>query len=307
MKPKSKKDLYTVECENRDQTCDVLNYIDKTLDRDYAAWKYVTQYEGQNGLLYSDVNHSIGYTLPVISFEEWTDLPDEEFVLPEKWCINGCKELKNYFELNYVKNLSGIYESQYYYIDYEGIWDCSLSKNDMTLITFDQFKEHVLGEEKVQLKLVPVSELKEINPPFDRDGNLNYYKSKPATLGDLETKCGQKIEVNENTEISGKLCDDKKIIGYKIIKPQYKEIAGRIAFSHITDCSSFEFITSKYGVLFTDGCTSHKNLLDAGVMHWFEPVYESSTEEKIMDYLTKKGTKLTKEEAEDIVKLVNEK
>lgn len=52
MKPKSKKDKYTVECENKEQTIKVLNYIDSDNNKSWSFWKYVTRY----GDKFSDIS-----------------------------------------------------------------------------------------------------------------------------------------------------------------------------------------------------------------------------------------------------------
>ena len=73
MKPTSKKEQYTVICGNSNQTCDVLNYIDKDHDRTWSHWEYVTRIDTED----SDINESNEYDFPIISFEEWQSLPDE--------------------------------------------------------------------------------------------------------------------------------------------------------------------------------------------------------------------------------------
>lgn len=268
MKPKSKKDLYTVECENKEQTIKVLNYIHGDNDQRWGHWNFVTNSQSE-----SSINEINVYNYPVISFEDWENLPDEEFVLPKHWCINGCEELSQYFKEIGVINLSSTYDDQFYYITYDGKWDCKLSKDNSTVITFDQFKEHVLSEIKETVNI----------------SVLNHDTEKYETIAHYENWKKPKYF--------------KEIIGYKLIKEEYKEAAQYIAFN---ENRPFTHLLNGKIDFYCDSIV-HERINHAGVMHWFEPVYQLSTEENIMDYLAKKGTKLTKEEAEDIVKLVNEK
>lgn len=160
----SKKDDYTVECKSQSETADVLNYINNDNDRDWEHWKYVSKYDGLNNEINDSIPERLNH-LPVISFEEWCLLPEydpkevsfKDFVLPEKWGIIGCEELKTYFKENEINTLDGGYYNQYYFINSDDEWDCGSIewKDDKTqIITFEQFKEHVLSEKPKERKIV---------------------------------------------------------------------------------------------------------------------------------------------------------
>lgn len=78
---KTKKGNWIVECENREQTCDVLNYFGKNKDRSWYYWRYV-YYISENG--YIDIFKNLEYTkeyfpnTELISFADWDKLPNEE-------------------------------------------------------------------------------------------------------------------------------------------------------------------------------------------------------------------------------------
>lgn len=72
---------------------------------------------------------------------------ENDFVLPEKWCIRGCDELGKFISDD--ANIEGNYKKVYYYRNNENNLDWSYNrviKLGYTEITFDQFKEHVLKE-----------------------------------------------------------------------------------------------------------------------------------------------------------------
>lgn len=311
MKTKSKKSRYVVECSTRKRSNDVINYVRGDIEN-HAYYRYIYVNIEQKARFYEGFetlkdlfNHFD--QVNVISFQDWKNLPDEEFVLPEKWCVKHYPETLIWIKENAEKNGNKITKRHFYNFpaDEYGNNSSFCILNGYTEITLEQFKEHVLGEKEVQLKSVPVSELKEINPPFDKDGNLNFYKSKPATLG--------KFYIYDSVTKKYVEGGNKKIIGYKLVKEEYKEAVRFILLKYdswFRFDERFDKNFEEYGVNFYNNNTSAivEELKKSGVLDlWFEPVYESSTEEKIMDYLAKKGTKLTKEEAEDIVKIVNEK
>jgi hypothetical protein len=62
----------------------------------------------------------------------------------------------------------------------------------------------------------------------------------------------------------------KEIIGWKLIQEQYKEVALKLATISGTD---WAFSSKKDGYNFCCNSTVHDRLKEAGVMHWFEPVY----------------------------------
>ena len=81
----------------------------------------------------------------------------EEFLLPEKWCIKGCDEMKHWQKIDMSNEtnvvFSPIYNKWYTTSDPKLlIWDmhdCILP--DYTEITFDQFKKYVLKQDTMNI------------------------------------------------------------------------------------------------------------------------------------------------------------
>jgi hypothetical protein len=110
-----------------------------------------------------------------------------------------------------------------------------------------------------------------------------------------------------------------KVIGYKLVKEEYKEAVRELIKSNRHHdgewwWQNFDKNLIKNGWNFK--AHSYKNESDsiqfiineAGVLDlWFEPVYEESTETKIMDYLAEQGIEINEECASEIIKIVNEK
>ena len=62
---------------------------------------------------------------------------------------------------------------------------------------------------------------------------------------------------------------NKKILGYKLTKPEYEDAALKI-------CGINNFIVLRKGLNFTKGSINYSKLKEAGVLDlWFEPVYEN--------------------------------
>lgn len=89
----------------------------------------------------------------------------------------------------------------------------------------------------------------------------------------------------------------KQIIGYKLIKPEYKEAAEIIAYNHIPNLTNRSFIYQN-GSCFTENCKVKDNLEEAGVMHWFEEVYEKES------ITLKSGVKLSEDDIAEVKELI---
>lgn len=199
---------------------------------------------------------------------------ENEFVLPEKWYIIVTEENKSHVNKWYANgdsflkpflHICGMVK-QYGEIEkgYNEINDIKNgSGNDFTYdfgteITFEQFKEHVLKE-------IPKPE----------------YNPKDVTF---------KNDVYSNSEFNS----ESKIVGYKLIKEEYREVACKIAFSG----REGDFFNLNGGINFKNNSGAYYNLKEAGVMHWFEPVFE---EKKIK--LTS-GIELTEKDLKEVKKLL---
>jgi len=240
-----------------------------------------------------------------------TDLPSysvkeflkEEFILPERWCITRLlpqaeiKIVSDYindrFNLSFSTNPSK--DSKYYIDELNNTIDygmCFESKtveykkpySHYTEITFEQFKKYVLKEKTMENNI--------------KLGTTFYHKDNKDLIYTISSFDGNNVEIswgnmgrlqysldsvlNNIKDRTWIITMEKKIIGYKLIKPEYKEAAVKIGkWSSIEQFEKLE-----------DGCNLtikgyHYDLLkDAGVLDlWFEPVYE---EEKfnVGDYIT---------------------
>lgn len=201
---------------------------------------------------------------------------ENEFVLPEKWCIKGCKELSEYFNefgLNNRKNkqrsdilypLGGDCEDQYYYQIKYPSWDYDIKPKGIE-ITFNQFREHVLGEVKETMNL----------------SVFNYETNKYKTIAHSESWVKPR--------------EVKTIIGYKLIKPEYKE-----AFAKLMDIDEdFICISEEEPFHFTNKSDSAETLKLLDILDiWCEPVYDSSI-------TLKSGVKLSEDDIAEVKQLIN--
>lgn len=110
---------------------------------------------------------------------------------------------------------------------------------------------------------------KEVFPKDNRIGGIfNYYYAKSKD----NWSCTDDNTFDETYSITQLIEEkmEKEIIGYKLIKPEYKEAAYKI-----TTVSSFSSFSSSDGIAFNHGTYSYNKLKEAGVLDlWFEPVYK---------------------------------
>ena len=149
--------VYVVETSNKNETLEVLSYISGgtrthlNINYTYVAKTY-TKIGSINGQLdnFSVDIMDIWQGLPIITFEEWKNLPETEFILPEKWAVknNGYEELSNY------ANKYGAYppytnseDSYFNFPVYDGKTTSWRIFPGYTEITFEQFKKYVLNME----------------------------------------------------------------------------------------------------------------------------------------------------------------
>lgn len=150
-------------------------------------------------------------------------------------------------------------------------------------ITFEQFQEHVLKinnskTEKINIAEKPYNELEDVT--YEIITTHPYFK----TLSEIDLEdiirgidCDgyKKLDGYDSKQKAKTLINlfkqginDKKICGYKLIKPEFKK-----AVIEITKCYHFAFENfEKEANKFT---SSIKDLKEAGVLDlWFEPIYE---------------------------------
>lgn len=120
--------------------------------------------------------------VPVIALEEWDRLVNG-FVLPEKWCVEYCREAFDYIKNNINQNISSynkeLCKDRYLCIDtnkkgfksYHFYRKNSINFNDYTKITSEQFKKYVLREnvnESIVDKMKSYQVFQNINDHFQR-------------------------------------------------------------------------------------------------------------------------------------------
>lgn len=102
---------------------------------------------------------------------------------------------------------------------------------------------------------------------------------------------------------------NKKIIGYKLIKPEYVNAVISITGISVYD-NPVEFINNYFNSLFTIEGNFIKSLKQAGVLDlWFEPIYEKEVIAESIKTTTKNEVKtkqiFTKEQEDYIKNLIN--
>ena len=212
------------------------------------------------------------------------DFLEKEFVLPEKWCV--LTNVVNEFEIlkNYVKSLGYQYADGYNIMTNKGFY--TYKPTYYTEITFEQFKEYVLKEKPMKEQfpkddfgvIVENNNGKEIidylhNKGFiktgwDGSGTLYNYGVRKDSKDIIYTSSNafsktytlQQLKNLENN------MENKEIIGYKLIKPEYEKAAREIAVGCFC----------KFTEIFQEDVKSIGLWKEAGVLDiWFEPVYKS--------------------------------
>lgn len=203
---------------------------------------------------------------------------ENDFVLPEKWAVKINNILQK--ELKY-------YSAQGYHHS-NNEWDIKVM-NDFELITFEEYQQHVLKEitkpeyEPKDVAFNNYEQIKGALMPFN--GSFEEWNSKFNPSIELKS-------VSDLEEIKR-----KKIIGYKLIKPEYKE-----AFSKLIDID-IEYIKTqkKTPYHFSDNCEGFYKLKRLNVLDiWCEPVYDTSI-------TLKSGVKLSEDDIAEVKEMLNNK
>lgn len=218
-------DEFIVDCTNnstqeRQQVYKFLvdnrNYDKGYLGNDFSIIVCNKKQGNTNWRILSDAKEINGKNYNVYTFEQFKEMYlEEEFVLPEKWCIRQNKQEingwanKNKQTDSYYSDLSGVH-----LFHFPKISDIHLYVNvqlDYKEITFEQFLKYVLKQETME----------------------------------------------------------KEIIGYKLVKPEYKG-----AYEKITNTANLDRIEDSLGKLnWVDKAI--KDLKEAGVLElWFKPNYK---------------------------------
>lgn len=284
MKPTYKKEFpYIVECNsNETKVSEVGSFISPSSNI-CSKWEYVVCYDLEEYDIEDNLNRVLK-TVPLISFEEWQKLPDSKSNFPEKWCIRIDEENLNYLNKYLHKNKdkyfgyndgwkvklpeSGFEDSiDYFYSESKEPTHSTFRKRKgFTEITFDEFQKCVLEKD---------------NPNPYMHGSINYER------------------FNYGYPPLGK---DKEIIGYKLIKEEYKEVALKICKT----IGNWENSLENYDISI-DQKSYINRINDAGVLHWFEPVYkEESIYQPLFNHLHEEHNLILLEsEMQEIINIVN--
>jgi len=233
----------------------------------------------------------------------------KQFILPEKWCIQGCEELGIYIrslkKFNRIIHPNGNITNCFYYCngDIKDIqkWKYTLGNIlNKTEITFEQFKKYVLKEKNMftiddlangkcavindgtldELKAV----LKKAFPQdFNTSGNYKYYF---ATMTKTRWSCGDKTSLPTQSVKQFLNMEEKKIIGYKA---PYDLCKGNIK-KGTTLSQKYEGVWQ----YLDNPKDSHFTIPDEIVKTW-EPVYEPEKPKEEIISMGSFNLKVTKE------------
>jgi hypothetical protein len=245
------------------------------------------------------------------------ELYEEEFILPEKWAIRDTIEVKEFFE---KYNSGGYTCGNTAYLHYPKIsrkcYFKTLQK-DYLEITLEQFKKYVLIEEEKEEQestknlIYSVKELEEredlviyldneedfkkirntTNKLFDTYYGKYCYSLAKNSFSSLSSNTdpgsysnAKIITIDQIKELN---MEEKEIVGYKLIKPEYEEAAIKICRFAKGGCIPFEDFLKR-----CKGNCYEKELKQAGVLDlWFEPVFFEEETFKIGDWITITDTK----------------
>ncbi len=276
---------------------------------------------------YCNLDNSKGYftasdetTLPIVKID---DIMEEEFVLPEKWCIKP----KDTTEANKIFEYEGIAKhsdsrSIYYY------QHCPPFKGGCTAdtvintgykeITYEQFLKYVVKiEEKQEFPkddfgvIVENNNGKEIvdylvskgfkNPHNFRglSSNGEHYCIEKVNKNFITVYCNNPTSKTYTLEQLKQLDSNnmkKKITHYNLIKEDYKQAVMTILHSRLW--SDYPKLSSEFAI---------NKMKEAGVLDiWFTAVYEpEKPKEKVITLSNDKSVKVTKEGLFAEGKLVN--
>lgn len=204
---------------------------------------------------------------------------ENEFVLPKKWKIQVTKE--NRLVLGEYYNRNG----KKYYEDYN-VYGLKEHINQF-------YSSHNLGDEN----LCVMNEFQDYKSNFTfNESHRQFYDFKTITFRQFQEHVLKEIPKPEY-DPKYVAFNQRKVIGYKLIKPEYKEAAELIAFNHIPNLTNRSFIYQN-GACFTEDCKVKDNLEEAGVMHWFELVYDTSIK-------LKSGVKLSEDDIAEVKEILN--
>ena len=160
----NKKDNYIVKCNNSEETQKVIQFVKPYLRGGISShWNYVVSNTGEGIYWVYDSKPPRFSEYPLITFSEWEVLPNEEFILPEKWAIkitsDNLEEVGNYYNRQGSSAYTNTDNIGSYYVSHNLASAVSVMGKEKyganftlgkvpfgsTEITTEQFREFVLG------------------------------------------------------------------------------------------------------------------------------------------------------------------
>jgi hypothetical protein len=262
-------------------------------------------FDGKEVRWYYDIKNFVVF-MNSITLEQWDEVVNG-FKLPKKWAIlqSSNKEVCDWFrKKSHTKTarINGIYKYMCYNsITEESFFDTKVPA-DYVEITFEQFEKYALKEKTMEKRFVEVidSEYRYPTHPKAKEyGCINYHhwKHLPGPENGQILEIVKEVLVNDSEKayilrdgsdveyivgIEGvKLIKneimEKKVIGYKLIKPEYEEAALKLFDDGKPVVQNWNINLHKKGYpkSLPIDCEGFKILKIAGVLDlWFEPVYE---------------------------------
>jgi hypothetical protein len=239
----------------------------------------------------------------VLTLDEFIELskPVEEFVLPEQWYVRVTKEnIDTLCKWRFGKHGSANDLQIGYVVGWSKFFVSSGQKEHNptpgnyfgnTEITFEQFKKYVLKQDK-QVKSndmkKPYNKPREVT--YEMITNHPYFKTLGLealghVMGYMDYSGFLKLEGEYSKEKAEILFNkfnskemEKKIIGYKLIKPEYKKAVETIIEG---------FYWPSNGVFTLKGWADSLDLIKKAkvLADWFEPVYEEEVVYEVGDWV----------------------
>lgn len=157
----NKKSELIVATSTQEQVNIIKNFYGKTkkpLDF-YSYYNYVVctpQSIKDGNMLFYSVIENVFTDLPIIEFEQWEALPNEEFVLPKKWAVRGFEEGDKKLA-NYANKYGALppytgHKSFHHFPPADGgsVTTAGVLYAGYTEITYEQFEKYVLKQDNME-------------------------------------------------------------------------------------------------------------------------------------------------------------
>jgi len=284
-----------------------IQWLNKTYNENWQGT--VQAYYGYNGICTAGYTVAIISNNPtIITLDYWNECVNG-FQLPKKWCIRVSTDKIN-DAINSIRLWSGEElhfenNSAYtnHYIGYDGKYNRDLIGGGYTEITFEQFTKYVLKQDtmkeykftpeyckthKVAIHVDTTEEVRLCDELLKNNEAHKYlYRTLAYTGGNQGVCCKNDehgsvewykdhsyeiIKAKDFINFNSKNME-KKLIGYKLVKPEMYKAASQIMFGNSIGCPQLDNI-----LYISETGYQINELKSAGVLDlWFEPVYANST------------------------------